>query len=103
MQSPGAASQSPLPSPGYTQQPYQPLASPPIGGFGQYQYGSTAAQNPANNPYATHQQLYRPTEHEASIKDHEKPNQARSSNLGKKAEKMEKGVGRFLKKLDKKL
>lgn len=50
-----------------------------------------------------HQQLYRPTEHEASIKDHERVGSSeKKSNMGKRAEKLEKGIGGFLKKLDKK-
>lgn len=107
VQSPGApASQSPLPSPGYApqQQQYQPLASPPPGGYAQFQYGSTVPQQTAasQETYATHQQLYRPTEQEAGVKDHSPAGSQRSSNIGKRAEKVEKGVGKFLKKLDKK-
>ena len=50
-----------------------------------------------------HQQLYRPTEGEAGVKDHEKINTGeKKSNIGKRAEKLEKGIGGFLKKLDKK-
>jgi len=99
--SPGAATHSPLPSPGYAPQPYQPLASPPPGGYGKYQYGSTSQQAPGTDPYSVHQQLYRPTEQESGIKDHDAPAGQRTSNMGKRAEKVEKGVGRLLKKLDK--
>lgn len=100
MQSPNAASHSPIPSPGYKPQNYQPLASPPPGGYSQYQYSSTGA---AQDPYATHQQLYRPTEQEASTVDHLPAGApGAKSNIGKRAEKVEKGVGKFLKKLDKK-
>ena len=50
-----------------------------------------------------HQQLYRPSEHEASVVGHENPNPKQpNSNIGKRVDKVEKGVGRFLKKLDKK-
>ena len=86
---------SPLPSPGYAPQHYQPLASPPPGGFAQFQYGSTG-------PQAQTQQVYRPTEQEASVQGNEPAPGQRKSNMGKRAEKVEKGVGRFLKKLDKK-
>jgi hypothetical protein len=86
---------SPLPSPGYAPQPYQPLASPPPGGYAQFQYGSTGATPPT-------QQLYRPTEQEAGVQGNEPAPGQRNSNMGKRAEKVEKGVGRFLKKLDKK-
>jgi hypothetical protein len=55
-----------------------------------------------------HQQIYRPTEQEASIRHNEPtPTPAQQGGKGGKlehrAEKIEKGVGRFLKKLDKKL
>lgn len=103
VQSPGAPSQSPLPSPGYTPQPYQPMASPPPGGYAQFQYGSTTPHQAAGESHGVHQQLYRPTEHEASIKDHERVGSSeKKSNMGKRAEKLEKGIGGFLKKLDKK-
>lgn len=50
-----------------------------------------------------HQQLYRPTETEAAVQDHENPNAPqRNSNIGKRVDKVEKGIGSFLKKLDKK-
>lgn len=114
-QSPGfpPAPQSPpahgnLPSPGFQHpQQYQPMASPPPGGYSQFQYGSTSGQVPGSNPHASpqdmHQQLYRPSEHEATIKEHENPNaQPPNSNMGKRMDKVEKGVGRFLKKIDKK-
>lgn len=34
--------------------------------------------------------------------DNENPAAARNSNMGKRVDKVEKGVGKFLKKLDKK-
>jgi hypothetical protein len=50
-----------------------------------------------------HQQLYRPSEHEATVVDHDNPNaKPPKSNVGKRVDQVEKGVGRFLKKLDKK-
>ena len=100
MQSPSAVGHSPMPSPSYTPQPYQPLASPPPGGYAQFQYGSTGV---GADPRSTHQQLFRPTEQEAGTVDHEAAGKKeRNSNMGKRAEKVEKGVGKFLKKLDKK-
>ncbi|ORY19847.1 hypothetical protein BCR34DRAFT_471593 [Clohesyomyces aquaticus] len=102
VQSPGL----PPGTPGYgPPQSYQPLASPgiPPGGYAQYQYGSTTQQVPGADPYAMHQNVYRPTEDEAAVAVHgHEPPQQRNSNMGKRAEKVEKGVGRFLKKLDKK-
>jgi hypothetical protein len=51
-----------------------------------------------------HQHLYRPSEQEAAVVGNENPNPPqRNSNMGKRVDKVEKGVGRFLKKLDKKL
>lgn len=94
---------APLPSPGFPPQQYQPMVSPPPGGYMQYQYGSTSSQVPGTNPYDMHQQLYRPTESEAAIVNHTDPNKQPTSNIGKRVDKVEKGVGRFLKKLDKKL
>ncbi|KAI4908006.1 uncharacterized protein J4E92_011010 [Alternaria infectoria] len=88
---------SALPSPGFPPQQYQPMASP---GYAQYQYGSTGTPPQGQN---LHQQLYRPTENEAAVQDHENPNAPqRNSNIGKRVDKVEKGIGSFLKKLDKK-
>ncbi|KAF2856657.1 hypothetical protein T440DRAFT_512668 [Plenodomus tracheiphilus IPT5] len=92
-----------LPSPGFPPQHYQPMASPPPGGYSQFSYGSTAGQVPGTDPQSMHQQLYRPSENEASVVDHHDPNKQATSNMGKRVEKVEKGVGRFLKRLDKKL
>ncbi|KAF2823214.1 hypothetical protein CC86DRAFT_328317, partial [Ophiobolus disseminans] len=96
-----------LPSPGLPPPQYQPMTSPPPGGYTQYQYGSTSGAAPTSNPHAVshdmHQQLYRPSEQEASVVGNENPNpQPRNSNIGKRVDKVEKGVGKFLKKLDKK-
>ncbi|KAJ4383846.1 hypothetical protein N0V86_000689 [Didymella sp. IMI 355093] len=95
--SPGysAGSQSPaLPSPAPTQ-PQHYL------GYGQHQYGSTAQQMPGTDPADLHKQFYRPTEQEATVVDHHTPHTP-NSNMGKRVVKVEKGVGRFLKKLDSK-
>ncbi|KAL6705847.1 hypothetical protein ACN47E_006307 [Coniothyrium glycines] len=91
-----------LPSPGFAPQQYQPLASPPPGGYTQYSYGSSTPQVSGTNQPSIHQQLYRPTEQEAGVVDNEEPHAPRNSNIGKRVDKVEKGVGRFLKKLDKK-
>jgi hypothetical protein len=87
------------------------MASPPPGGYTQFQYGSTSGQVPGTQPHNPqaithdiHQNLYRPSEQEAAIVGHANPNpKERNSNMGKRLDKAEKGVGRFLKKLDKKL
>lgn len=89
---------SAVPSPGFPPQQYQPMASP---GYSQFQYSSTAAQ--ATQAQNIHQQVYRPTESEAAVHHHENPNAPqRNSNIGKRVDKVEKGIGSFLKKLDKK-
>jgi hypothetical protein len=75
------------------------MASP---SYSQYQYSSTTAQAQAQTQgQSIHQQLYRPTESEAAA-HHEGPNVQRNSNIGKRVDKVEKGIGSFLKKLDKK-
>ncbi|KAF2109296.1 hypothetical protein BDV96DRAFT_244412 [Lophiotrema nucula] len=109
VQSPGLPGTPSYPgSPGYAPQSYQPLASPnhpPPGGYTQYSYSSTNQQTPGIDPYGQqqhHQQLYRPTEQEASVHGNEPAGKERQSNMGKRAEKVEKGIGSFLKKLDKK-
>ncbi|EMD89838.1 hypothetical protein COCC4DRAFT_125510 [Bipolaris maydis ATCC 48331] len=89
---------SAVPSPGFPPQQYQPMASP---SYSQFQYGSTAAQ--ATQAQNIHQQVYRPTENEAAVHHHSNPNAPqRNSNIGKRVDKVEKGIGSFLKKLDKK-
>ena len=95
-------------SPGYTAGPQSPgLPSPGLHqaqhylGYGQHQYGSTAQQTPGTEPVDVHKQFYRPTEHEAGVTDHSTA-ASPSSNMGKRVVKVEKGVGRFLKKLDSK-
>lgn len=88
LQSPG------LPSPAPTQ-PQHYL------GYGQHQYGSTAQQTAGTDPADLHKQFYRPTEQEAGTTDHSTA-AAPNSNMGKRVVKVEKGVGRFLKKLDSK-
>lgn len=59
-----------------------------------------------NNDHSMHSQVYRPTEIESSIKHHDKPvasNAQPSGKLEARASKLEKGVGGFLKKLEKKI
>jgi hypothetical protein len=75
------------------------MASPPPGGYSQYAYGSTSTQQV--QPHTVHQQLYRPTEGEAAVVHHENPNAQHGTNVGKRLDKVEKGIGGFLKKLDK--
>ncbi|KLJ07337.1 hypothetical protein EMPG_17180 [Blastomyces silverae] len=69
-------------------------AQPPIGGYANYSYGQPQQPPPGGNSYDIHHQLYRPTEAEGNAQ-YVKQNQRQStSGIGK-------GVGKFLKKLDK--
>jgi hypothetical protein len=99
--SPPSAPQSPPQTlPGQRLSGHQSIASPPPGGYSQFQYGSTSPATP--DATSVHQQIYRPTEHEATIVGHDPvPTAEPNSNMGKRVSKVEKGVGRFLKKLDK--
>ena len=96
-------------SPSYTAGPQSPgLPSPGLNqpqnylGYAQHQYGSTVQQTPATDTADLHKQFYRPTEQEATITDHTTATATPNSNMGKRVVKVEKGVGRFLKKLDSK-
>jgi hypothetical protein len=91
----GPGPQSPgVPSPGQHQAQHYL-------GYGQHQYGSTSQQTPGTDPADLHKQFYRPTEHEAGVTD-DSTTTTPNSNMGKRVVKVEKGVGRFLKKLDSK-
>ena len=81
-----------------------PPGMPAAGGYSQYQYQTQAQGQPVGTPdvYAVHQQPYRPTEAEALSHGNAKPS-AQSSKLSSHADKFEKGVGRFLKKVEKKI
>jgi hypothetical protein len=83
----------------------------PIGGFSNYSYDQTPAQQPQRpgSEYDIHSQVYRPNEVEAAShyqkyakKAMKNPGQ-RPHKLEEKAERLEGGVNRFLKKLERKL
>jgi hypothetical protein len=107
-----ASSSQPLGSPGFPSTPgtaplqspgYPPVHSPghaPPGGFSNYSYNSN--QIPSASNHDIHSQVYRPTEHEAN--SHVKPANPNQPPGGfeQRVDKLEKGMGRFLKKLDKK-
>jgi hypothetical protein len=118
MQSPGAQ----IYGSGAYVQPHQPLqhiqpqypdylaakVQPPPGGYSQYSYDQQAQRYEPGNQYDIHNQVYRPTEVEVnkstkkpSIKPYDGGYQ--SGKLEQKAEKVEKGVNSFLKRLEKKL
>jgi hypothetical protein len=72
------------------------------GGFSPYNYnpGYNPAQ-PAATDYSIHQQLYRPTEHEAATRY--KPAKPPAGKLEARAGALEKGVNGLFKKLEKKI
>ncbi|KAJ5500253.1 hypothetical protein N7453_009304 [Penicillium expansum] len=105
----GAAQAQPPPQ-------YQAGAAVPVGGFSNYSYDQTQAQKQQQQPpqragseYDIHSQVYRPTEVEAGShyqkyaqKAMKNPGQ-RPRKLEDRAERLEGGVNRFLKKLERKL
>ena len=114
MQSPGAQ----IYGSGPYGQPHQPLqhvqpqyadylaakVQAPPGGYAQYSYDQQPQRYEPGSEYDVHNQVYRPTEAEAK-----KPSKKaydggyQQGNLGQKAEKVEKGVNKYLKKLEKKI
>jgi hypothetical protein len=81
--------------------------TPPVGGYSNYQYGQQG-QRPVSgsggqDPYNVHGQVYRPAETEHV--SHHKPSRTPTSASHKpsNAEKLEKGVGRLFKKIEKKI
>ncbi|KAJ5174995.1 uncharacterized protein N7482_000872 [Penicillium canariense] len=120
---PGSAQMSFAPPPQdpnahlYAQQVYGTSQSPPhqiehaapIGGYSNYSYAQPQAQQPASSEYDIHSQLYRPTEAEAGghgQKNAQKAMKApgqRPRKLEDNVMKLESGMNRFLKKLEKKL
>ncbi|GAB7358551.1 hypothetical protein MBLNU230_g2613t1 [Neophaeotheca triangularis] len=109
--------QTPLQSPGL---PPPPSSQPPPGDYSNYNYQQQQAQSGAYNAlggYAgnTHSQVYRPTESEAPFvgEDSEKQQQPRPQaqsegsqgrlRLEDRMQGFEKGMGRFFKKIDRKI
>lgn len=76
-----------------------PMQSPPPGGYSSYNYTKQPQQ--ATQDHSIHQQVYRPTEFEASSQFHG-PKKEPKGKLEDKAEKTEKKVTGFLKKMEKK-
>ena len=88
--------------------------SPPPGGYSNYSYDQPQQQRPqsGSSPYDVHSQVYRPTEAEVAPKKGRKSSQSaqqaydgsyQQGKMGERADKVEKGVNRFLKKLEKKV
>lgn len=89
---------------------YSAPGQAPPGGFAQYNYntGATSNTKPLHNDHSMHSQVYRPTEIEMNTKHNDKPVAAGpqkppAGKLEARASKLEKGVGGFLKKLEKKI
>jgi hypothetical protein len=91
---------SPIPSGSHAPLQSPPITSPPPGGFSSYQYTTVAGQ-PLSNDYSIHQQVYRPTEGESTVKFSDKPPGQPRGKFEDRAEKVEKRVGGFLKKFEK--
>lgn len=114
--SPGLPQHTPLQSPGFPPPPPGPPptghtssghSAPPVGGYSGYQY-TQQAQQPSSQAeaYNIHNQAYRPTEAEAahghgSSKPLSPP--VKPGGFEDRVAKLEKGVGRFFKKLDQKM
>ena len=83
----------------------------PVGGYSNYQYNQQAKQHQSpSTDYDIHSQVYRPTEEEAPSHKHKhKPSstgstqQSPAGRLEQGAGKVDKGVNRFFKKLEKKI
>ena len=94
--------------------PHQVSHPPPVG-YSRYSYDHTQApaqvsRQPSTSEYDVHSQVYRPSEEEAHNSHAQKHAQKAMKNPGQRpqkledtAAKMESGVNRFLKKLEKKL
>jgi len=85
---------------------------PPPGGYSQYSYDQQPQRRDSGSTYDVHSQVYRPTEAEAtkptrkaSTKPSDKPFDGgyQSGKLEQRADRVEKGVNKYLKKLEKKL
>ncbi len=80
--------------------PTPPPPPPPPGGYSNYTYGASQPAASAAHEYSVHQQLYRPTEGEATAKykDKKEPRGKLEENAGR----LERGVTGMLKKFEKK-
>lgn len=77
----------------------QQQAQPPVGGYANYSYDPQQTHHSVGDP-SIHSQVYRPTETEAVPQGHKAAHRV-GSGYSDKAGRVEKGVNRFLKKLDK--
>ncbi|KAK8196054.1 hypothetical protein M8818_007206 [Zalaria obscura] len=91
----------PPPPPGQGQHAQQPQ---PLGGYSGYSYAQPQQMPSQSEAYGVHAQAYRPTEEEAAhgAKPGKQGPGVRPGGMEERLGKVEKGVGRFLKKLDSK-
>ncbi|KAK2767627.1 hypothetical protein FQN54_003785 [Arachnomyces sp. PD_36] len=81
-------------------QQHQVQQQPPLGGYAHYSYDNhQQSHHPVGDPNV-HSQVYRPTEAEVHPQGYKPPHRA-GTGLSDKGARVEKGVNRFLKKLDK--
>ncbi|MCJ1259006.1 hypothetical protein MMC24_006840 [Lignoscripta atroalba] len=90
----------------------RPQSQQPVGGYSDYQYNQPQEHQHHHShghghDYGIHQQLYRPTENEMHGHGSHKPSGAgpgqQPGKYEQRAEKVEKGVNRFLRKLEKRM
>jgi hypothetical protein len=91
---------------------HQAGSAVPVGGFSNYSYDQTQAPHQhqrAGSEYDIHSQVYRPTEVEAGSRYQKYAQKAmkdpaqRPRKLEERTERLESGMNRFLKKLERKL
>ena len=82
-------------------------AEAPIGGYSNYSYSQQPqrGQHSLENEYDVHSQVYRPTEEEVMKKGKRKPSEASkpTGKLEDGAQRVDKGVNRFFKKIEKRI
>lgn len=84
-------------------------SQPPEGGYSNYQYQQPHHHHKHHSQtadYDVHGQVYKPTEEEAHKHKHRRPSENTGQQPGRleqKAEKVEKGLGRLFKKVEKKI
>ena len=78
----------------------------PEGGYSNYQYEQPTHHHSSHshsNKHSVHGEYYQPTEAEAHKHKHQRPSGQPAGKLEQRAEKVEKGLGRLLKKVEKKI
>ncbi|KAL8938827.1 MAG: hypothetical protein Q9216_003687 [Gyalolechia sp. 2 TL-2023] len=91
-------------------QPPQGLAQEPVGGYSDYNYSQPHHHHhhhsqQAGNEYDVHNQMYRPTQEEMHRHKQHRPSEGGqpSGKLEQQAGRLDKGVNRFFKKLEKRI